>query len=222
MMVRVFALAMRSRHVAAALAVLTLFCLSPQHSLDAQDPDPTVVRVEQDWELVLKTPDQNSAGPQVVCTISPFNHVSGVHAAVELNHQSLPQFVPGGIQVQAWDDENPLGSQKFPNASLLSHDNETVSWTQSMRLENGSLIMEVTDGTSQSWGNFGGQGYLKWSIATQLTSLEAYSTDVTVANSGVSYGANLVEHLEIKEVRLIMSDGTVIVSASDVCICGSH
>lgn len=188
---------------------------------DAQD-DPTVVRVEEDWELVVKTPDQNSAGPQVVCTISPFNHLLGIHAAVELNHQSLPDFAAGGIQLQAWNGEDSIASNKFPNASVLSHDEETVSWTQTMRLEDDKLIFEVTDGTSQSWGDFGGQGFLKWWIASNLASLDGYSTQVSATNSGVSYGANLVQYLEIKQVRLFMSDGTIVVNNADICVCGVH
>ena len=80
----------------------------------------------------------------------------------------------------------------------------------------------MIDGTSQSWGNFGGKGYLKWWIATDLNTLAGYSTAVSAKNSGVSYGANLGELLEIKKVRLFMSDGTVLESDSRICVCSNH
>ena len=43
---------------------------------------PEVVRVEEDWELVVGTPDANSDAPQVTCVISPTGDVDDVHAGV--------------------------------------------------------------------------------------------------------------------------------------------
>ena len=167
------------------------------------------VRVDEDWELIVKTPDENSAGPQVLSTISPVGNVNWYHATFELNHQSLPDFVAGGVQLQAWNDEWPSASRKFPAHNVLHHDNEVIRWTQSMQLSNGMLTFEITNGTSTTWGNFGGQGYLKWSIGTDLTDLNDYDSSTSVKNSGVSYGANLVKSLVLKKVRLHKSDDTV-------------
>src|SRR4029078_11723225 len=58
-----------------------------------------VVRVDEDWELVLGAPDQLVCGPQVVTSISPYPDIAGTHFTMEINHRSLPYWTPGGIQL---------------------------------------------------------------------------------------------------------------------------
>jgi hypothetical protein len=187
-------------------------------ALAQEDADLAIVRVEEDWELVVKSPDENSAGPQVACAISPYADVDYANATFELNHQSLPQFVAGGIQLQTWADENPIDSRKFPKCDVLQHDGEIVKWTQTMRINDGVVTFEIINGTSQTWGTFGGQGYLKSSMTTNLNNLSSYRPSVSVNNSGVSYGANLVTSLTLKKVRVQWSDGTWSESSSDISV----
>ena len=170
----------------------------------------TVVRVEEDWELVVASSDPNSAAPQVSCTISPLPHLDSLHAAFELNHQSQPEFTAGGLQLQIWNDEQPLSSRKFPVAGVLSADNETVCWTQSLTLGDGTLTFEITNGTSATWGNFGGQGYLRASLTTDLESLNGYDPEISVQNSGIAYAGNRVTSLILKRVRATLSTGEVL------------
>jgi hypothetical protein len=170
---------------------------------------PSVVRVEEDWELVVAAPDANTAAPQVSCVIAPVGNVDSVYGTLSLNHQSLPDFLAGGIQLQVWNNETPIEWRKFPNVSLINTPSETIRWTQTMQLAGGQLTFEVVDGSSTSWGAFGGQGYLKVSVATALENLNAYDAAVSVANSGISFGGNRVQSLVLKKVRLIMSNGEV-------------
>ncbi|MBI2480844.1 MAG: hypothetical protein HYV60_20120 [Planctomycetia bacterium] len=77
-----------------------LGCLLVLSTLPGFASEPvTVVRIEEDWELVVASPDSNSTAPQVSCTISPLSHVDSIHAAFELNHQSQPEFSAGGLQL---------------------------------------------------------------------------------------------------------------------------
>jgi hypothetical protein len=170
----------------------------------------TVVRIDEDWELVVASPDPNSTAPQVSCTVSPLSHVDSVHATFELNHQSQPVFTSGGLQLQVWNGEFPLTSRKFPVPGVLSADNETVRWTQSLALDNGTLTFEITSGTSTTWGDFGGQGYLKASLTTDLESLNGYDPAVSVEDSGVAYAGNRVTRLVLKRVRATLATGEVI------------
>ncbi len=59
-----------------------------------------VVRVEEDWELVISTPDPDTDGPQVICVSSPVDGVNSLHANFELNFRSLPvsDLTAGGIR----------------------------------------------------------------------------------------------------------------------------
>jgi len=171
---------------------------------------PTIMRVEEDWELILATPDPDSDAPQVTCVISPTGDVTSVYAAFELNHQSLPSFTPGGLQLQVWDGEVPLSHRRFPTAAILAQPEEVVRWTQSVELVDGCLVFEIVGGSSGTWGRFGGQGYLKSGIGTTLQNLNAYHPSVSVANSGVSYAANRVESLILRTVRVVTSTGEVL------------
>ena len=175
---------------------------------------PYVVRVEEDWELVVGEPDANNNAPQVSCVAAPVGNVDSAYATLSLNHQSLPEFVPGGIQLQVWNGETPLEWRKFPNASLMAQPSETVYWTQTMAVAGGQLTFEVLNGTSTTWGTFGGQGYLKASVATTLENLNAYDPEVSVKNSGVSFAANRVQSLVLRKVRLVMSNGEVLEDAT--------
>lgn len=188
------------------LAIAVIILAGPVRPACAFDPT-DVVRVEQDWKLVVTTPDVNSCGPQVSTVLSPVGHVQWRHMTFEINHQSVPNFVAGGMQLQTWWGEFPTGTHKFPNPAVMSTDNETVEWTQSMEIDSGNLEFEITGGTSTTWGNFGGQGYLKTTVPTYLDDLNAYSTNVSVDNSGVVFAANVVGTLVLKRVRTYTANG---------------
>jgi hypothetical protein len=173
----------------------------------ASGAEPTIVRVEEDWELVVATPDPDSDAPQVTTILSPVGHVQSIHAAMVLNHQGLPSFEPGGLQLQLWEGEVPCADRMFPNGAILSQPNERISWTQCVELKDGGLLFEIVRGSSSTWGSFGGQGYLKMSTPTELASLNAYDPAVSVVNSGVGYAGNRVASLTLKAVRLITSEG---------------
>jgi hypothetical protein len=194
----------RRRPLSLAVAILVLLSWA---AVAAAQPAADVVRIEEDWELVVGTPDSDSDAPQVTCVISPMAGVESWHAALELNQQGLPVFAAGGLQLQVWEGEVPLSDRRFPNGAVLGYAGETVRWTQTMQLDDGELTFEVVNGTSATWGNFGGQGYLKASIATTLGSLDAYNPNVSANNSGVSYAANRVHSLILKRVRYFTSTG---------------
>src|SRR5262245_49448090 len=54
----------------------------------------SVVMVEEDWELVLGTPDPLVCGPQIVTTMSPFNDIKDTYFTLEINHRSMPYWTP--------------------------------------------------------------------------------------------------------------------------------
>jgi hypothetical protein len=202
---------LRARCAFAALMLfaLPLACSGWCDTASAQTAT-EIVRVEEEWELIVATPDPNSDSPQVTCVISPLGHTQSLHAAFEMNYQSLPEFVPGGLQLQLWNGEEPLASRKFPNGSVMQQQDETVRWKQCLELANGLLTFEITGGTSAAWGAFGGQGYLKASVPTTLENLNGYNPAVSVNNSGVGYAANRVQSLVLRKVRLVTSGGEIL------------
>ncbi|MBN2474455.1 MAG: hypothetical protein JXB62_07590 [Pirellulales bacterium] len=184
----------------------------------AQAETPQIVRVEEDWELVVNTPEPQSFAPQVSCVMSPRGDIDGLHAALELNVQSLLTFLAGGVQLQLWHGETPLNDRKFPSDSVMSQPGETVTWTQTMQVANGVITFEVINGSSQTWGNFGGQGYLKVFLNTDLSNLNGYDPAVSVANSGINYAANRVDSLILKKIRVYDSNGNVVEHSTPIVV----
>ena len=169
-----------------------------------------IVRVEEDWEMVVSEPDPGTDGPQVTCVFSPVGNASWLNAHFEVNVRTLPRFAPGGLQLQLWYGEQPIYHNHYPNTAVMSTSGETVRWTQAMALGGGLLSFEVVNGQSTTWGPFGGQGCLKASVATGLTDLSGYSPSVSAANSAIGYAGNRVESLVLKRVRLISDDDHVV------------
>jgi hypothetical protein len=174
---------------------------------------PSVVKVEQDWELVLNIPDPESDAPQVVCVISPVGNVAGLHAAFELNQQSLPSFAAGGLQLQVWEGEEPLEEKNAADGVILDQPEEIISWTQAMELRDGKLRFAVRNGVSITWGAFGKEDSLAVGVPTCLTSLDCYDSAVSVRNSGVAFATNRVRSLTLKRVRLHLANGDVVEDA---------
>lgn len=170
---------------------------------------PTVVRVEEDWELVIGTPSQNSDAPQVTCAISPVGNVDALHATFVVNHHDVPAFTAGGLQLQAWNGEDLIASQRHPSQAVLNTPGETIRWTQAMSTGSEGLTFEVLNGNSTTWGDFGNDGTLKTIVSTSLTNLNGYSPEVSAKNSGVSYAANRVQSLVLKRVRAYSADGLI-------------
>jgi len=174
----------------------------------AQD---VVVRVEEDWKMVLGEPEPQSVAPQVTCVISPFNNVDSWYAAFTLNYRGLPNFSPGGLQLQVWDNEMSLLVKDFPDTSVLSQTGETVTWPQSMELKGGWLTFGIPNGRSATWGNFGDQDVLKAGVNTTLSNLNNYSPTVSVKNSGIGFASNRVKSLVLVQIRLTLSTGDILV-----------
>jgi len=202
-------------------SVLAVLLLLAWVDVASAQSAPAIVRVEEDWELVVGDADPASDAPQVTCVISPNGSFDSLHATFVVNEQSLPIYEAGGLQLQLWEGEVPLTDRRFPNGNILSTAGEVIRWTQALELSGGMLTFEITDGTSTTWGSFGGQGYLKSSIATSLADLNAYDPAVSVEHSGVSYAGNRVVWLALKCVRAYTATGEEVEDAT-VRVVHSH
>lgn len=167
-----------------------------------------VVEVEETWAVVVGEPDASKNSPQISTTMGPLNTTSGLHFLFTVNHLSEPNYVPGGMQLQVWNNEALVSQKTSPVVNgLLSHNNETVRWTQKLSVQNGALTIEIVDGTSTTWGNFGGQGHLKHSVASTAPNLNQYRPHLSLTESGVGYGGNRVKSFELERVRWKLSTG---------------
>jgi len=169
-------------------------------------PAQDLVRVEEDWEMVVGEPDFNSCGPQVACTMSPFGHIDGTHFTLEINHRSLPYWSPGGITLHHWFGESRQQSMERQDRSVMQTNTEVVTWTQILDVQAGYLIFQIKDGASSTWGPFGYSNNLKLFAWWPSGNLNEYTPDVSVSRSGVAFAGNRVSSLKILRVRATLSD----------------
>ena len=191
--------AMRCACPLSCLAIFSMFI----HPAAAED----VVLVEEHWELHVGGPDSDSSSPQVSMVMSPTNNLFGDYFLFSLNYGSVPSFQPGGMQLQHWYGDDIHSSTNGPKDGTLHHDDEVIRWTQRLSVHNSQLTLEIVDGVSQTWGNFGGQGYLKASAETTTSNLNAYRPFVSLGESGVGFAGNRVSSLILTKLRWVTSDG---------------
>jgi hypothetical protein len=175
-------------------------------SVSAQSP--RVIRVEEHWELSLGQPDSDLSAPQITMVLSPDDDLEGVHFQFALNHETVPQYEPGGMQVQLWDGEELLDESAAHEDGTLRYADEVVRWVQRVSLENDTLTFEVRDGESETWGSFGGND-LSLSVPTTLTGLNGYRPGVSITESQVGYAENRVVSLTLTKLVWVTEDGGV-------------
>jgi hypothetical protein len=180
------------------LGLLAFFVAAPVWGVD------DVIRVEEDWELVVATPEPLSNSPQVTCILSPLADLSGPYAVLELNDQTYPDYAPGGLQLQLWNAGDSIPTRRSVNTNVLSQNEETITWTTTMELKSGMLTIQIS-GSSTTWGQFGGEEELKISVPCGLANLNGYSPDVSVNRSFIGFASNRVRSLTLTQVRLITS-----------------
>lgn len=188
-----------------ALGLGTAFLISaPAVSEDGPSGPTPIVRVEEDWQLVLNEPDDGLDSPQFHTVMSPLGNSDSYFAQILWNYGDTPYYREGGLQLQCWNGEE-LELSKSVGTSQLSTGSETISWTQALTTDGALLAIQIINGASTTWGGFGKDMYI--SVDALLPFLNDYNTGVSVENSCVTYGSNRVDSLIIKEVRYYGEDG---------------
>jgi hypothetical protein len=159
-----------------------------------------VVMVEEHWELTVGGPEFEKSCPQVSLVMSPHEDLSCDYFIFTINHATFPNFVAGGLQLQRWHEDEVMEVDDAPEQEVLNHDDEVISWKQRMWLDDGQLKMKVYDGTSQTWGTFGGWHELRITHPTSLSRLNDYRPAVSINESGITYAGNRVSSLVLKKL----------------------
>jgi hypothetical protein len=184
------------------IGVLAVMALNASMSIALAQTSPAPDQIQEDWQVVIGTPDPVGAGPQISTSMSPVPDGSTPFFVFDLNYQDSPTFVPGGMQVQVWSGDQLLSSATKGTAQCTTT-GETITWTQSMSLSSGSINIGINSGKSTTWGKFG-QGQqlnVNGSFTSSLTSLSQYSPSTSVANSGVGWQPNRVTSMTLLQVR---------------------
>ncbi len=174
------------------------------------DDDNEIVRVEEDWVMVVNQPNGYEDSPQISTWMSPTQSIDGQCFSVDFNHAQRPDFSAGGFQTKAMFGNDLQDDVFSENGDNLLVENETVQWTQVMSVKNNKLYFAVKNGTSQSWGTFGGAYTAVRFQQAEVENLNDYSYEKSAEWSGIGYGKNRVDSLRIVAVRYYTEDGEVI------------
>ena len=173
---------------------------------DQGQPAQQVVRVEEDWVLVLNQPNDSVISPQVHTAMAPAGNLDGFYAQVVWKYREIPNFTAGGLQLQLCNAQEVV-QFKNDREDPLSTAAETIRWTQVLETSGGVLRFSIVNGQSVTWGNFGSG--LQLASAGGPDDLSGYSPQVSVQNSCITYGANRVNVLGIAQVRYYGPGGLI-------------
>lgn len=189
--------------------VLGLLVSLAAHTAPAQT---NVVRVEEDWQLHITQPDVQLDAPQVTTTMIPFSWQPDLLLHVDLNHGTQPSFSNGGLQIRATIEDECIAQTRLLSDERLHHEYETVDWTQFVALTEGGFHFGIINGSSETWGTFGGSS-AAMNVAASMVggnlSLDGYSPQHSLSHSGVTYASNRIGHLRLKKIRVHLSNGHV-------------
>lgn len=184
--------------------------LATSDACGEEGTSPKVIKVEETWELQVGAPNQDRNAPQVTMAMSPFSSTASKHFVLLLNHRTYPHYAAGGLQVQTWNGQQLTAYRNGPQENdELENEDETIRWTQTLTVQENTVVFEVVNGTSTSWGAFGGQGHLRDTAAFCQDNLNTYTPYVSITESGIDYAGNRVVSLVLQRVRWTMNDGQV-------------
>lgn len=192
------------------MASAALACmLGAASALGQSDP---VMRVEEDWKLILNEPNEDRYSPQFHTVMSPYGTTDSFFGQVLWNYreiydvQSGNTFAAGGLQLQGWNGSTAT-IRRSVRSSQLSIYAETIQWSQVLETDGSTLTFGIDNGQSVTWGAFDRDMRITSSAA--VVNLNSYSTSVSAENSWITYGANRVESLVITEVRRYGPNGMI-------------
>jgi hypothetical protein len=164
--------------------------------------EPRIVRVEEDWEVIVQSPDPLLEAPQIGTWMSPQADLKDLYFGVELNHASQSALEGGGYQTKCMRGATLLTARHNCKGQRLQVHDEKIEWTQTLHLDGNDLVFEIRNGRSSTWGNFGGDDS-QVRHRTDLNRLNLYSPTLSSKQSGISYASNRVAEMRLKSIRLV-------------------
>jgi len=190
---------MRTKSTIVVMAVLASAVAAGTAFTQSTSPQPD--RIEEDWKLVIASPDLDLNGPQITTCMNPGGGTSTPVVLFNMNYQDHPEFQAGGLQVKVWQDDHVVTASSQGTARCQT-DNESITWTQRMSLSGGNVNYKIVSGQSTTWGQFGqGDNDLALSFASSVASLSGYSPDDSAARSAVCFESNHVTSMTLLQVR---------------------
>lgn len=203
-----------ARQIAAALCTATLALVIAVPGVCNATPDvetKKLVRIEEDWVVLIKNPDHKIASPQVLICMTPDGQFLADYALLEINHGSRPDWLAGGIQLQGWKGVANVSLFNCPKTAVLDRGYDRIKFTTSIEAKgDGYTTFAIKNGKSKTWGTFGTTSTtpIQVRVPSTRTDLTGYSRTHSVKQTHVTHGAHRVTMMYQRRVRYYFSDGT--------------
>jgi hypothetical protein len=202
-----FAAATAGSRLLRIAAVVALCLTPPAHAFVGA----TVMRIEEDWEVVVGEPSPDENLPQLYVVTTPTGNVDGQYSVFEINNLLLPDFYGGGLQFQTWWGDQATGEAHHSNYSSLASNGETITFTTRMRAwGDGTISFRIQNGQSTTWGAFGNNNSLRIVRDCELSDLSTYNPESSAKFSRVGSGRGRITTFRIKQVRYYDANGNLI------------
>ena len=197
---------------------LAVSCLLLAHFAGvAVAEEPRIIRIEEVWELEVTTPDPLQYSPQISTWMSPNDSLENEHFCANFNHIQKVDHPGGGFQTSAFHGTATMDETVNRKGVTLSKIGETIKWTQVMAIINQELVFAIKNGTSESWGDFGGPDSLV-RFSSSINNLNGYRPNKSAEWSGVGFATNRVALLKLAKVRYFNDQGQVVESTVNLVV----
>jgi hypothetical protein len=179
----------------------------------------SIYRVTETWELIVGSADPAEGAPQLNTVMSPLPHVDSYYGLVTVNYSDLPSVVLGGLQSQIWHGETNLtyGSVEKEGTTISGPD--TITWSQYMEIKDGKLDFHVHDGTSTTWGSWGGGGFCSTGVSTDLANMNGYTPAISVEYTRRwGFERDRIISLKITSITKDYTDGTTSITTTPIVV----
>ena len=162
--------------------------LSGQKSLAAE---PTVYKVEEDWELVVNQPDASSNSPQITFFTSPSHLLEDSYFQLQMNYHAADDYSSGGFHVASVSDDQTVDDARSMTRKNLATNDDLIRWTSVMAVIDNRALFAGRDGYGREWGSFGGPDYLVLMVPSPVPDLSNYRYQESMKSVDLGYRRNI-------------------------------
>jgi hypothetical protein len=155
-------------------------------------------RIEEDWQIVLGTPNSASSTPQISMEMAPDPNAA-LAGVFLINYGDTPDFVAGGAQAQLWNQDTNLALADF-RSNAFSTAGDTITFTLYMERSNGQLKFGVVKGNCASWGLVG-NSKMNLTYPDNTPNFPSYQSSYSVNHATIVVGASRVQSMTLLQVR---------------------
>jgi hypothetical protein len=206
---------MHLRYQSISRVILSAVAIAATLATSAALANGPCIRIEEDWELVLNTPDTVNASPQIVLEMTPETG-SPLTGLFLINYGDTPDFSIGGFQLQLWRSGTNVATESFA-CPPFDVPGETIAFTLSLdRQSAGRLSYGIMRGTCKAWKDL---GKLPDVTCTDQTSVFAnYDSQNSVKNAQILCGEQRIKSLRLVQVRKYYANSKRVDTESGVVV----